>query len=440
VSAELLIGSASEDITPELGCPLAGFDARKGVAQKVHDPLHARALVVDDGSTRIALISVEVLAVSLAFAERVRAAVEGRTGIPAANVVIAATHTHCGPVTINHFFNQGQALDAAYLDRLAKGIVSSVEKALAGRQPRRLRIGLVPVDGVGVNRRSADGKPVDPVAGVLLVEELDGAPVAVAVNYACHPTVLGPNTLEISADFPYYTIRQLSRQLGAGVDVLYFNGAEGDVSLGHSSDLSAIGVIAPFRTFEKAEEVGGRLADAVAAGLGNLDYAEPRIKVETRVATLPLKRYAPLGEMIARRKAAAEAMREADSSGEAGEGVLAARKKSLFSRIEEYYALLYEEAAGEPPKALSAELTAIRIGGTAILSLPGEVFVAIGLEIRARFPRTLLFGLANDYIGYVPTADANAAAGYEVVASRVTPAAHGALVETAMELLDSLKF
>ena len=434
------IGIASEVITPALGCQLAGFDARKGVAQRVHDDLHALALVLDDGTTKIALISVEVLAVSLPFAERVRAAIEERTGIPAPNVVIAATHTHCGPVTINHFFNQGQPLDQSYLDRLAAGIVSSVEKAFAGRQPRRLRSGMAPVEGVGVNRRTADGKPVDPLAGLLLVEELDGTPAALAVNYPCHPTVLGPNTLEITADFPFFTARQLRRRLGPDVHILYFNGAEGDVSMGHNSGLSAVGVIAPFRTFEKAEEVGIRLADAVIAGLRDLTDEQPRLAIQTRWASLPLKRYAPLADMTARRKAAAEAMRQADNSGRLDEGVLRARQRSLYSRIEEYYALLYEETAGEEPKALRTELTALRVGQTALLSFPGELFVSIGLEIRARsgFPRTMILGLANGYVGYVPTAEANEAAGYEVVASRVTSDASDILVASALELLDSL--
>src|SRR3954451_7844044 len=107
----MLIGTSSEIITPELGCPLAGFDARKGVAESVHDDLFARALVLDDGATAVALVSVEVLGVSKAFADVVRAETERWTGIPAANIVLSATHTHCAPVTLNHFFNQGQPLD-----------------------------------------------------------------------------------------------------------------------------------------------------------------------------------------------------------------------------------------------------------------------------------------------------------------------------------------
>ncbi len=436
--AELRAGAASVIITPDLGCPLAGFDARKGVAEKVHDDLFARALVLDDGVTRVALVSVEVLGVSKPFADRVRAEVERRTGIPAAHVILTATHTHCAPVTLNHFFNQGQALDEVYLDRLASGIIASVVSAYEARKPRRLRTGFVPVEGVAVNRRTQDGLPIDDSAGVLLVEDLDGKPSAVSIFYPCHTTTLGPNTLEITADFPYYTIQNLKQKLGPEVEILYFNGAEGDLSVGHKSDLSAVGIIAPNRTFERAKELGDRLAVAVATGLSSLLPETGALRVESTEALLPLKRYASVVEMKRRREQAGERMQDAERQGLPDRDRILLKQASLFSRIEEYYALL---ADGLPePKLLNAELTAVRIGSTALLSLPGEVFVGISLSIRKRSPfaRTMFLGLANDYIGYVPTKEANVSLGYEVVASRVTPEADAVLTEAAVGLLERL--
>src|SRR5689334_15748814 len=94
-----LIGTGARNITPNVGCQMAGFDARKGVAEGVHDELFSRALVIDDGSTTAALVSVELLGIDCMLAARVRAEIEKRTGIPAQNVVLAATHTHCGPTT-----------------------------------------------------------------------------------------------------------------------------------------------------------------------------------------------------------------------------------------------------------------------------------------------------------------------------------------------------
>ncbi len=425
---ELLIGTASQRITPAPGCQLAGFDARKGTATSVHDQLYSRTIVLDDGATQIALVSLEVIGVSRDLARRIRAEVTQRTGIPSANVIIAATHTHCGPVTFNHFFNPGQVLDENYLAQLVIRTAASVELAFMSRSKRRLRTGFAEVHGIAVNRRTADGLPTDPSAGVLLVEELDGTPTAVVINFACHPTVLGPNTLAITGDFPYYTGQQLRSRLGQ-VETLFFNGAEGDISIGHRSDLSAVGVIAPFRTFAKAEELGSRLADAVIAGFQQLSLANGVLAVASRTVPLPLKTYPPLAAMRSRREQAI-----ADAS------TLEARQCSLYSRIEEYYAGLYEAQPGPEPKTLPAELIAIRIGDTAMISFPGEVFIEIALEIRRRspFPTTMFLGLANDYIGYIPTADATASAGYEVVAARVAAEAAAILTDGCVELLHEL--
>jgi hypothetical protein len=439
VASDILAGIASQIITPELGCHLAGFDARKGVATRVHDDLFARALVLDDGATTAALVSLDVLGVSRPFADNVRSMIEQRTGIPARHVIISATHTHCAPVTLNHFFNQGQPLDEQYLERLAAGVTASVVGAYETRRPRRLRSGSVSVEGVAVNRRTENGLPIDQTAGVITIEELDGNPAAVSVFYPCHTTTLGPNTLEITADFPYYTITRLKERLGTDVEVLYVNGAEGDLSVGHRSDLSAVGIIAPNRTFKRAEELGNRLADCVYAGIAGMLPEDGCLAVARTVSLLPLKSYAPLAEMQSIRKQAAEEMREAKQSGAADRELILARQRSLFSRIEEYYASLSESLA--EPKLLEAELTAIRIGDTVLLSLPGEVFVAISLAIRQRSPfkRTMFAGLANDYIGYIPTAEATTSLGYEVVASRVSPGAAEVLTDSAVELLRSLK-
>jgi neutral ceramidase len=436
---ESRIGKGSAVITPLLGCEMAGFDARQGLAQRVHDDLHARALVFDDGATQVALVSIEVIGLSRAFTQRVQKEIERRTGIPAARIILAATHTHCGPVTLRHFFNQDQPLDEVYMDRLAAGIVDSVEMAFAARTPSRVRSGFINVDGIAVNRRTSDGRPVDPAAGVILIEDTNGKPSAIAINFACHTTVLGPNTLEISADFPYYTTRYLQSVWGNHVEVLFFNGAEGDISVGHKSDLSAVGVIADFRTFEKAEELGVRLGRVVAESIGSLEHEDIRLNATTEDIPLPLKLYPPI-DIVTRRMEQALATIRTLNGQELTPRVLEARRDGLFSRIEKYYALLYEQSDAPEPKTLAATVSIVQIGRTVIVTFPGEVFVSIALDIRrdSPFPRTMFFGLTNDYIGYLPTADANANAGYEVVASRVAAGAAGVLDKRTGQLLRRL--
>ncbi|MCX6623167.1 MAG: hypothetical protein NTY38_19300 [Acidobacteria bacterium] len=369
------------------------------------------------------LVSVDVIGFDSPFTNRVRREIEDRTAIPAAHVILSGTHTHCGPVTFNHFFNQSQPLDEAYLGYLHRQLVQAAVSAATDRRPSVLRSGMVPVSGVARNRRTDDALPVDPQAGVLLAEPLDGSPAVILVNYSCHPTVLGPDTLQISADFPGYAVRHMEAATGARA--VFFQGAEGDLSMGHRSDLSAVGVIAPSRTFEKAEELGTRLGRAVVENLATLEPEPARLEVHTSTVELPTKTYAPLPEMVRRREAAAAAL--------TGEASLEAKQRHLYSRIEEYYAGL--------PTCLMAELTAVRLGNTALLSIPGELFVAIALDIRRQSPfaNTLFAGLANGYIGYIPTADATSAAGYEVTAAQVAPAAAAVLTEHCIRLLRSFE-
>jgi hypothetical protein len=416
---------------------MAGFDARKGVSNAVHDELHARAMAFDDGHAKAIFISVEVIAVGAEFAALVCRDVAARTGIPSAHVFLCATHTHCGPVTIHHFFNQGQLLDEEYLAYLAKQTADAAVEAFEGRTPRVLKSGMVAVSGIAVNRRTQDGLPVDPYAGVLLVEELDGRATAVAVMYACHTTVLGPDTLSSTQDFPFYTNEKLQAMLGADVETLFFNGAEGDLSIGHKSDLSAVGIVDSFRTFQTSQRLGESLADAVLAGMDSLTSEEPLIGVLSNEVLLPLKRYQPLDEMTAHREAAQKQI----SSDDAGTEMFRKRQRYLFARIEEYYAQLYEESLGPEPKTLPVTLSAIRLGEAAFVTLPGEVFVRIALGIRdvSPFPRTMFLGLTNDYIGYVSDHEATSASGYEVIASRVPASAGDMLQEVAAKLLQALK-
>ena len=138
------IGTARRRITPPVGGQMAGFDARKLASNAVHDELHARAFVFEAGGQSVVLVSVEVIAVSAGLSVDVRARISAATGISAANIILSATHTHCGPVTLNHFFNQGQPLDVAYVETLANGITQAAIEAHQSRRERVLKTGLVP--------------------------------------------------------------------------------------------------------------------------------------------------------------------------------------------------------------------------------------------------------------------------------------------------------
>jgi hypothetical protein len=426
-------GYAKTIITPPAGARLAGFAARQDVCRGVHDDLHSRALVLRNDTAAVALVSVDVLALPAAFVDRVREGVARRTSVPAQSVLIASTHTHGGPVTITTFFNPDETVDAAYMDTLAAGIEESVALAWESRFPAKAGLGSARMTGLGVNRRTADGKPIDDEIGILRVEDASGRTRAVLVNYACHPTVLGPDNLLATADFPGATVSRLESALGEGSLAMFVNGTQGNIGPGHSSELSAIGIIAPGRTYERAAELGEALGSTVAAALPQVPVsATLELGAAVFTLVLPMKPYPPAEES---RRALENAERTVASLERADPAYRAAKTELLYASIVDFYAGESKRLGG----ALSLPLQAVRIGDAAVVALPAEVFVEIGLRIKQSAPhRTYLAGVANGYIGYFPDRKSYPAGGYEVVSAKVDETAEDRLVSAVLHLEEQL--
>jgi neutral ceramidase len=419
-------------ISPPIGAPLAGFAARQGVATGVHDDLFARALVLENEETALALVSVDVLALPGEFIERVRAAINTSVGLRPESVMIAATHTHAGPVTITTFFNPDESLDAAYMDRLAEAIAESVAAAWHGRFEARVGVGAGSVKGIGVNRRAPDKLPVDEEIGIIKVEDANGLTRAVLMNHACHPTVLGPDNLLVTGDFPAFAIQRVEAALGAGSLAMFVNSTQGNISVGHSSELSAIGVITPGRTFERAAELGVKLADATLAVLPKIETTtELRLGTLSTLLHLPLKKL-PAHEQAAAALAATEArLAQLIAGNSAEDEINRTKSERLYASITSFYA----KETGTLNGHLPLELQGLRIGDAVIVAVPAEVFVEIGLQIKRRaVGRIFIAGIANGYIGYLTTEEAHAIGGYEVVSSKCAPEAEGVLIEESLAL------
>lgn len=433
----LKAGFGSVSITPPPGAPLAGFAARKGVCTGAHDDLFARAMVIDNGEAAGALVGLDLLALPADFVNRARQAVEARVPVAAGGVMIACTHTHAGPVTISTFFNPGESVDPQYMERLAGAIEEAVASAWEHRFEARMGIGSARIEALGVNRRSPDGRLVDEEIGLVKIADSSGSTRGVLVNYACHPTVLGPDNLLATGDFPGVTLARMEERLGPGSFAMYFNGAEGDISVGHSSELSAIGVIAPGRTFERAAELGGRLADAVFPALETIEtksHAELgflNLKVNLRLKQFPSP------------EAAAKALSEAQGkverlagAGDSSPEYRQAKSELLYASITHYYA---GEAARFPEGLMPIELQGVRLPDGVLVGVPGEMFVEIGLRAKqSARGRLLIVGLANGYVGYLPSRRAYQAGGYEVVSARCDSETEDRLAKAIAELEERL--
>ncbi|MGH9881221.1 MAG: hypothetical protein ACRD6N_07275, partial [Pyrinomonadaceae bacterium] len=380
-----------------------------------------------------ALVSVDLLALSGDFIKRVREGIHRTTGISPEAVMIASTHTHAGPVTITTFFNPDESVDASYMDSLASSIEQAVATAWENRFTARVGVGVGHVAGVGVNRRSPDQRPVDEEVGIIKIDDATGRTRAVVINYSCHPTVLGPNNLLVTGDFPNFSIERIEKSIGADGFAMFVNGTQGNISMGHSSELSAIGVITPGRTFERASELGHLLADATLAQLPFVatDNSQPLTSLSIPIF-LPLKSFPSIEEASESLKEADDQLASISTKDVSPEQLMTAKTNRLYASITNFYA---QEAQAVPDGHLSIELQGVRIGDAAFVAVPAEVFVEIGLRVKRQSPHKIfIVGIANGYIGYLPTREAYEAGGYEVVSSKCRPEAEDVLVEKVFEI------
>lgn len=430
------VGFGKQCISPPVGAPLAGFAARQGVCQGVHDDLFARALVIENAPATVALVSLDLLAVGSDFVESTRRAIAARVSIEPAAILIASTHTHAGPVTVSAFFNPDESLDAGYMTHLSDAIVGAVEAAWQSRFAASVGVGTGTIVGLGVNRRSPDGEPVDREIGIVKVDDTQGRTKAVLINYGCHPTVLGPDNLLASGDFPAMAIDRVESKLGEGSFAMYINGAQGDISVGHSSELSAIGVITPGRTFERATELGHELGDAVLTALPSITTSDNvPLQFRTLVAGFPLKPYSSPEETATALHDAEQRLSEIPTNGASPE-YRQAKSQLLYSSITHFYA---RQAKNYKDGVLPMELQAIQIGDAVFIGVPAEVFVEVGLRLKNSADlRTFVAGITNGYIGYLPSRKAFEAGGYEVVSSRCGPDVEDRLVESVLRLKETL--
>jgi hypothetical protein len=427
-------------ISPPVGVPLAGYAARQGVSEGIHDDLFARALVLVNESTAIVFVSVDLLALPTDFVQRVRARVQESTGITAEVIMIASTHTHAGPVTIRTFFNPHQEVDKEYMDSLAAAIEECIVAAWRSRFRARVGVGTGCVMGIGVNRRSADYRPIDEEVGVIKVEDEQGRTRAVLVNYACHPTVLGLDNLLVTGDFPNFAVKRIEEALGPDGFGMFVNGTQGNISMGHSSELTAIGVVTPGRTFQRAAELGDRLANAALEVLPSIETNHTvSLKIANVLLSLPLKKLPSVKETTAALSEAEARLKYLTEGADiAADPQLLARAKTehLYASITDFYA---REAARWPDGFLPVELHGARVDDAVFVAVPGEVFVEIGLRLKSVAPhRTFILGITNGYIGYMPTREAYDAGGYEVVSAKCDRDSEDLLIEKVIELEEIL--
>lgn len=416
MTAQLEVGVATVDITPPPGVAMSGFAARVASSVAAHDPLTARAIaftshrsrrsdhesIASDRHAATALFVVaDLLALEVDQTLDLRMQISRRTGLAPENVVVAVTHTHAGPHVTRD--SLGPRTDHVVAAAVEDGIIEAGVRAWNARVPARVGHGVGEEHTVARNRRHVGGR-ADPTVTVVRVDTEDGDPLAVVFSYSCHPTVLGPANLLFSADWPGFARSRIETAFPSAT-AIFLQGCSGDVNAGHSAHSSMTLNSTDDRTFERAALLGELVADVAIQVARNIHPVD-RARLTATSVEVPMKFATPFSKR--------------DYASLRADAEHKLRSRPQPDRETVLNALLHWAERGvqsDFAPAPTAVLAAITIGELVVVTLPGEPFVAVALDLRARIAGRpmLVLGYANGVPGYVPyPPDEYRFGGYEV--------------------------
>lgn len=439
----LQVGAAAVDVSPRHLPSLVsgGFLPRQG--GEVRDPLFARAFVLDDGRTRLALVVVDTLMMPRELVDRVRRAAAQASGLAESHIMIAATHTHSAPSVMGAL---GTGVDEAYAEQLPDQIVEAI--CLAARQLEPAEVGWAVIDAPEhthcrrwIRRPDRIGTdpfgqstvrammhpgyqnpdyigpagPVDPQLTVVAFRSAGGRPIALVANYSMHFFGDAP----VSADYFGLFCRQVAEKLGS--------------------------------------DSGGRLpvvamSQGTSGDLHWMDYSQPRKQIDintyaSQLAELALEAYRGIEYQNQATLAAAETTlklhrRVPDQARLAWAETLAARIPQGQPRNQpEVYALEQIHLHKQPER--SVRLQVFRIGSLGLAAIPCEVFGITGLKIKRQSPleHTCVLELTNGAEGYIPPPEQHVLGGYTTWPARsagLEVQAEPRIVEAVLQLLEQV--
>jgi hypothetical protein len=440
-AAGLRAGAASVKITPPVGTPMAGYYHARA-AEGVHDDLYAKALVIEKDGARAALVALDLISTTRELVEAARREIEKTTGVRGDAVMISATHAHTGPVlrsgsSRDGIMGVGSDLGRKYSDELPARIAQAVKLAEAALTPASVSAAHGREASIAFNRRfhMKDGsvgwnpgklnrhilKPAgttDPDVPVVYVESGDRRALATYVNYAVHLDNVGG--ARISADMPATLSRCLADFKGPDMVTLFTAGCCGDINHIDVNWAEAQG------GFANAARMGTILAGEVLRTWPRLERVNDGA-LRTRSAMVRLD-LAPAGPDDLARARAVVARLDGPKAGQ----------PTFLETVKAFQALDVEDRNGKP---LEVEVQVVALGDeVAWVSLPGEIFVELGLAIKqdSPFKHTIIAELANGAIGYIPARRSYAQGNYEVVSARCAEGSGERLVDAAVGLLKAL--
>ncbi len=433
-------GAHAVDVTPtKLPIRVAG-SIREMSREKITDKLHVRALVLDDGATRLSIATVDTCLMDREMLDAAKAAASKATGIPAANMLISATHAHSAPAVMGV---HGSEPELEYRDFLTKRITEAIVGAARKRQPAKVGWGRSDCDDYVFCRRwlmkpgtafsipFTDAKtnlaqmnpgngnqnkirplgPADPAVTVLALRTKDDKPLAVLANYSTHYA----GAPDISSDYFGAFAIEMEKRLGAEGREPAFVGM---VSNGASGDANCSNFALPQRNKYDRFIVANAIADAAQRAMAKMKFHD----------WVPLSAAESLNVFRARKPTADE---------------VAAAQAYLDKNVQGRPIKTWEEdyaretvLLDKMPDTRELRLQALRIGDFGVASSPCEMYGGTGLKIKDASPAklTMVVGLANGYSGYLPPPDQFQYGGYTTWRARTSVLEHQAETRIRAEL------
>ena len=447
-----LAGAATSNITPWLGDGLVGNFGTPPPAKYVHDELHARCFVLDDGTTRIALVVIDNIYISREVLDDAKRQVTEATGLPPDRMLMSCTHTHSSvsarwknPLQPGKEFSEYQRF-------VAHRIADGVRCAIHNLQPARVAWGTVDLPGQVFCRRwlmkpgtelfnpfgepdqakmnpgnrpdlLKPAGPVDPQIAFLALETVDGRPVGLLANYSLH-YVGGTGRHCISADYFGVFCDRVRELLGADRLDPPFVGAMSNGTSGNINNNDYSKPCERRKPYEQIRLVADQCARAVCGQYKKLVWHD-RVPLGMRQRELELAVRKPTpAQLDHARKLLSEPERP---------------DKFPHERNYAYKAVQQRESPG----TVRVMLQSVRIGDLGIFAIPFEVFSEIGLELKARSPfrPSFTMELANGGYGYLPTPEQHKLGGYEtwLGTNKVEVQASVKIVDALLEMSSELK-
>ena len=406
----ILKGNAKEMIlTPplEMKYTLGGYGARMSEpAEAIHDNIKAKALVLDNGTKKYVIVTMDILG----FPPNVRPMIVKKlesSGWTEENILLLPSHAHTSleMFALNDKNIFGMPAIGIFQPELLEFVVDKLATLIeeTDRNLKDVKVGTGQVVLEGLNRNRRGDEAVDKELTVTRVDLMNGQALAVLVNWTGHPTIMDENDMWVSGGWPGYLQRELEDWIDGDVVAMYYNGAEGDQSVIARGGGSH---------YEKAENYGRKMAKHALNVYENIsppeknyfDYTHTEIDLPART---PHPTFMQTG----------------------GEE---------YQLDEQKIQILLEQVF-----PTSTFISALRIGDLLIVGASGELIAELAIDIKSELKKEgvlypVIGGLANEWISYILTEDEYHQGGYETSASFYGPTLgeviHDEMLKTAKEL------